>query len=445
MRKFTLLALLLMLVLGTGLVAAQDDLSAVDPSGTNIVYWHQYNSGSQLESMTALVEEFNATNEWGITVEAIPQGNYNDIRSLMSAAITSGDLPNIVAGYQNDAQSWYLDDAALDLNPYYNHPTWGFSEEEEADLNQGIISFNIMNGEPFNGEMLAWPNQVSANVMSVNLDMLSEVGFDAPPATFDEFTEIACATKDLTGPNGEDIQGFPIKADASEFESFVASRGGTIFDFEANAYTFTSDAAIATFQMYQDLYNAGCAYVPDTGFGNTDDFAFGLNPMAIGSTAGITFILNNINESGSGVDNWVNTTTPWTESNQVVQLFVPSAVVVPSTPEQNLASWLFLKYLTSTENQITWTESTAYFPMRISAAEGLSEEFVAGNPYWASVNELIASEDVGIYSSPQVLSYGDIRALIATAVADVTTNGMDVAEVAARLEEEANAVHADSM
>ncbi|MBZ0294542.1 MAG: extracellular solute-binding protein, partial [Anaerolineae bacterium] len=192
MRKLTFFAVLLVLVLGASFVAAQDDLSSVDPSGQSITYWHQYGSGAQLDTMTALVEDFNANNEWGITVEAISQGGYNDIRNLMSAAITSGDLPNLVAGYQNDAESWYLDGAALDLNPYFNDETWGFGEEA-SDLNQGILDFNIINLEPFNGAMLAWPNQVSANMLSVNLDMLAEAGFDGPPETFEDFKAIACA------------------------------------------------------------------------------------------------------------------------------------------------------------------------------------------------------------------------------------------------------------
>ena len=444
MRKLTFFAVLLVLVLGASFVAAQDDLSSVDPSGQSITYWHQYGSGAQLDTMTALVEDFNANNEWGITVEAISQGGYNDIRNLMSAAITSGDLPNLVAGYQNDAESWYLDGAALDLNPYFNDETWGFGEEA-SDLNQGILDFNIINLEPFNGAMLAWPNQVSANMLSVNLDMLAEAGFDGPPETFEDFKAIACATTELTGPNGEDIQGYPIKADSSNFESMVASRGGSIFDFEANQYDFTNDAVIETLQMYQDLYTEGCAYIPDSAFGNTDDFAFGLNPMALGSSAGIPFTINNIEESGSGVDNWITTTTPWTDDNRVLQLYVPSIVAVPSTPEENLASWLFLKYLSATESQITWTENTSYFPISTSAAEGLSEDFISGNPYWASINDLISSGEVAIYSAPQVISYGEVRGLVAEAMADVTTNGMDVNEVAERLEADANEVHAESM
>ena len=85
--KLLVLALVLVLLTGASLALAQDsDLANVDPSGQNIVYWHQFSS-AQLETMTQLVEDFNANNEWGITVEALAQGNYNDIRSLMSTSI----------------------------------------------------------------------------------------------------------------------------------------------------------------------------------------------------------------------------------------------------------------------------------------------------------------------------------------------------------------------
>ncbi|MBZ0307808.1 MAG: hypothetical protein K8I82_17200, partial [Anaerolineae bacterium] len=124
MRKLVILSLLLVLVIGLGAVSAQD-LSGVDPSGQTVVYWHQYNNDPQLATMNALIEEFNSTNEWGITVEGVAQGNYNDIRDLMNAAIISGELPNLVAGYQNDALSYYRDDAAVDISKYVNDATYG--------------------------------------------------------------------------------------------------------------------------------------------------------------------------------------------------------------------------------------------------------------------------------------------------------------------------------
>ncbi len=68
MRKAVVLLVgLAILVLAGGVVTAQDDLASVDPSGQTIVYWHQFSS-AQLETMTALVEQFNATNEYGIIV-----------------------------------------------------------------------------------------------------------------------------------------------------------------------------------------------------------------------------------------------------------------------------------------------------------------------------------------------------------------------------------------
>lgn len=434
MRKNLLLAFLLMLVLSAGVVTAQDDLSSVDPSGATVVYWHQYN-GPQLETMTALIEEFNSTNEWGITVEGLAQGSVGDITNLMNAAIVSGDLPNLAAGFQNNAASYALDDVVVDLNPYYDDPTWGFTEEEKADLNQDILNVNVFNYEPFNGARLAWPNQTSARVMVVNLTMLEALGFDGPPETFEAFREIACAAAEMTGPNGEDVQGFPIATDSSEFESFVASMGGSIFDGES--YSFTNDSAIATFQMYQDLYNDGCAYIPESAFGNTDDFALGLNPMATTSTAGIPFIQGGFEEAGIEAD-WIVTTTPWSEGNRTIQVFVPSIIPIVSTPEQQLATWLFIKFLATQENQAQWTSNTSYFPIRRSAND-LLQDFEAENPYYAAANAFLNDESVTVYAAPQVVSYGAVRGLVAEAIANVTANGMDVMEVATALEEAANA------
>ena len=57
--------------------------------------------------------------------------------------------------------------------------------------------------------------------MSVNLEMLAELGFDGPPTSFQEFHDVACAASDMTGPNGEDVQGFPIRVSASDMYSFI--------------------------------------------------------------------------------------------------------------------------------------------------------------------------------------------------------------------------------
>ena len=98
----------------------------VDPSGQTVVYWHQYSDdSSQAETMAALVEEFNSSNEYGITVETIHQGSYGPIQDLMNTAILSGELPNLVAGYANAAAGWANEGVVVDINLLLNSPEWG--------------------------------------------------------------------------------------------------------------------------------------------------------------------------------------------------------------------------------------------------------------------------------------------------------------------------------
>ncbi len=439
MRKaFMVLSLVLILALGISAASAQDALADVDPSGQTIVYWHQYqNDSAQGNTMAAIVEAFNSTNEYGITVEASFQGNYTDLSKLINAGITSGELPNLVAGYANDAASYARDESAVDLSPYMTSETWGLGAE--PDINQALIAADTVDGQ-----VLAFPNQSSAQVFAYNSTLLKTLGFDAPPTTVDEFKEQACAAAQATGPNGEDIQGFSVTTDASAFESWVASMGGAIY--HDGAFDFTSEPVMNTLQMYHDLFAEGCAYTPAERFGDQTDFNNAVLPFYITSSAGFTFIISGFESSGVAAD-WGIQTFPHTEGNQVVQAFVPSIVMLPSTPEKQLASWLFLKYLATPEIGVQWSEGTGYFNPVPSSAAALetSTNFSAGlAPYFNAANALITNPDIKVYSSPAISAYSKVRELISIAIADVTSNGRDPAEVAAELQAGAEQALADS-
>jgi ABC-type glycerol-3-phosphate transport system substrate-binding protein len=434
----------MLLALGVFGVRAQDataeaagDLANVDPKGQEILYWSQFGSGVQQKTMEQFVADFNANNEWGIKVTHVGDAKgYSDISNQMNAAIVSGNLPNIVAGYPNDALSYDQEGVLVDLNPYYNDPKWGFSADDQADFNQSVLNAFVFP----DGRRLGWPNVVSANVLAVNLGLLKQLGIDKAPETLDEFKAAACAAakSNLTGVGGAKVQGYPIVADASQFESFVAGIGGSIF--ADGKWDFTSDKVTRVFQFLQDLYKEGCGYIPDKQFGNTADFALGTNPMAQTSTAGIPFITSDIDKNKSGIDNWIVTTTPVDKAGDkpVLQVYTPGVMIVKSTPEKQLASWLFIRYIADQKQQVAWSTGTGYFPTRASAAKDIGAGKVL-NQWAASVNDLLSSGNVTVYSSPQELSYGKVRTLLATAIADVTSGGKDVKEVAQKLTDDANA------
>lgn len=448
MRKVVLLIVLLTLLAVIGTVAAQGDLAGVDPSGQTVVYWHQFRQDSaQGVAINALIEQFNSANEWGITVEGLTKGSYPDIQALMETAIQSGELPNLVAGFANAAASWGLDGVVVDLYTYYNDPTWGFSDAEKADINQGVLALNVTSEGPFDNTLIAWPNQISGQVLVSNLDMLKELGYEGAPATMEEFKDVACRAAAIDDRNGVDVKGYGFTGDSSEFEAFVAAFGGNIYDKEAGAYAFDTPEVIAALQFFQDLYNEGCAYFSAERFGWQADFNVGANIMFVSSTAGYTFIADGFQDYKA---EWIVSPMPaGSDAGPVIQVFSPAIALLTSTPEKQLASWLFLKFLATPESQAAWSTGTGYYPLLASlSGDGLppADEFARPDiySYYTTALDFLNSPDIRVYQSPNLISYNAVRGLVATAVADVTVNGLAPADVAARLQTDAERAVADS-
>ncbi|MDX1436747.1 MAG: substrate-binding domain-containing protein, partial [Anaerolineales bacterium] len=104
-----------------GTAGAGDDdemMLEVDPSGQSVTFWHAMSSGANLEGMTAVVDAFNANNEYGITVEAIAQGSQGDLETAVNGAIATGELPNLTMGFPNGLTLWNGLDIIIPLNDF---------------------------------------------------------------------------------------------------------------------------------------------------------------------------------------------------------------------------------------------------------------------------------------------------------------------------------------
>jgi ABC-type glycerol-3-phosphate transport system substrate-binding protein len=237
-----------------------------------------------------------------------------------------------------------------------------------------------------------------------------------------------------------------VRANAFDMWSFMVAQGGVVFDAEADRYHITDDASIATLQFFQDLFDEGCAYLPDGSFVNTADFAFGLNPMAVGSSVGVPFIQGDINDSGSGIENWVNTTVPWSEGNRTIQPSLRGVAIVQGTPEENLATWLFLKFwATNMDAQVAWTEGAQYQPYNNATRDALSQEFLDANLQFSSIFNALGDESINIWSPPAHPSGRDVTAVFEELIVNILTGGADVAEAAADAEVEMNEIYQEDL
>ena len=183
---------------------------------------------------------------------------------------------------------------------------------------------------------------------------------------------------------------------------------------------------------------------PDGPYVNTADFAFALNPMAVGSSVGVPFIKKDIEASGSDID-WVNTTVPWSGDNRTLQVYQRSMGLYVSSPENQLATWLFLKHLASPASQVTWTEYAQYQPYTRAGLEGLSDAFLAGNPQFNSIREVLLDSGTRLWSEPVLVGSDRVGSVVQELIANITTGGQDVMEAAIAAENEANELIAEAL
>ena len=407
----------------------------VDPSGQTVTFWYQH-SGSREEALQEIIAHFNDTNEYGITVEGSNQGRYGEIFSKMLNVIGTDDVPNLVVAYQNQAATYQLGDGLVDMNSLVSDPKWGLSEEEQGDFFPGFYGADIF--PSFGNARLGFPPNRSMEVLYYNIDWLAELGYDAPPATPEEFTEMACRAVDegFSGAIGDaGSLGYQFGFDASTIASLTFAFGGNIFDYNSVAYTYDDPATIEAMNMIQGLFNEGCAGTITERFGDQISFANGKLLFFIDSSSGLPYVAAGVND-GAAFD-WSVAPLPRRTADPVMNVYGASVSMGRSTPEKELATWLFVKYYTSPESQAKWARASNYFPVRQSVADGLTEYFEE-NPAYKTAFELLPYGT----TEPPVPGYDFVRDRVQEVMAAIA-DGADVASTLAELTAEANEILAD--
>ncbi len=418
-------------------VSFAQDYENVDPSGQTITFWHQH-SRARGEALDEIVKTFNETNEWGITVKAEFQGGYGDIYKKMVPVLGTSDTPNLVVAYQNQAATYAIADGMRDITALVESPKWGLTAEEKADFFPAFLNADIF--PSFDNKRFGFPPNRSMEVMYYNEDWLKELGFDSPPTTPEEFKTMACAAVEhpYSKATSEGSLGYELSIDASRFASWTFAFGGDIFDYEANQYTYASDAAIKAMTFLQDLFDEGCAAIVTERYGDQANFGAGRTLFTVSSTSGLPYYRSAV---GEGADfSWSVAPLPQVNDEPVINLYGASvSVAAGHTPEQDLATWLFIKYYTSPEVQAKWAQASNYFPVRQSVANNLGDYFEANPAYEKAFAFLKYGK-----TEPPVPGYDEVRKMIEQEMAAIV-EGEDVVSTLKLATAEANAILAEQM
>ena len=348
--------------------------------GTTVTVWHPW-FGPEASVLELQAAEFNSSNEWGITIITVGQDNYAELFSTVSSSLAAPDKPNLVIGLPEHALHWDSQSGVTDWNPYLLDPQWGWSADEIADFDSAF-----WNQDDVNGKRIGLPAQRTARFIFYNLTWARELGFDSPPATPDDFREQACAANQSFRKNADASDdgrgGWLVETDPMSALSWMLAFGGGAS--EADGYRFLRPENIDAFKFTKSLYDDACAWRADVI--PSEEFAARRALFVTGTLEEISAQIRAFSTIGN-VDEWTTLAFPG-ETQDAFVVYGSSFVMLPSTDVEQLATWLFVRSLLSSENQAQWVETTGMFPLRNSTLTLLAP-YASTHPQWLAAVKLL--------------------------------------------------------
>jgi multiple sugar transport system substrate-binding protein len=387
------------------------------PAGITIEFWHSM-SGPNGEAVQFLVDKFNEENTYGITVKATYQGGYGDAHQKVTAALVAGEYPNLGQAYGNNVITYFPSDKVVQLDEFINDPVWGIDDFED------IISGYRKESSAFpDGGFYTLPFSKSTEVLYYNPDFFNKTGEYAdregdvftPPTTWDELEETAKAITAITGKPS-----FGYDSLANLFITWTQQNGGA-YTSETGGVLFNNDQAIEALEFFVEGVEGGYFRVAGDDRYLSGPFVNGDVMMYIGSTSGSVY-----NESD--LFEYASAQVPMGEERKVIQQGA-NFFMLDQGENENLATFLFLKFVMATENTAEWSMRSGYLPVRDSARDlPVYKEFLESGQNPTKVTGASYEADDYIFDAIFAESY-DVRVAVGIAVEEVLA-GLKTAEEA---------------
>lgn len=157
-----------------------------------IQIWHASSAGVNETYMNEAIEEFNKTNQYGITVEGTYAGGYGDVLSKTSTAIAAGESPHIVVLGSSGMPILGDEGMLADMSAYA--------------ARDGIDMDNFVEGTKnfayCGDKLISFPFNRSTAVFVYNKTMWDELGLEPPTSLEDLEVKAAKITAEKPGVMG---------------------------------------------------------------------------------------------------------------------------------------------------------------------------------------------------------------------------------------------------
>lgn len=322
-----------------------------------ISFWHAMN-GVNEEALQKITDDFMKEYP-NIKVNMVNQGGYLDLFDKLMASAKAKQLPNLSQVYSNRL-SWYVDKGlALDLTPYINDSEIGLTAEDKADFPAMFMDDCIWGDAQY-----AMPLNKSMMVLYYNEGMFQEAGIEVP-TTWEEWADAAeKLTKDTDGDGEPDVYGIVFANNLStDIAPWLKQAGGATMNEETNELYFDTPETKEAIEFLNSMFQNKSARFAGEDKNANVPVQQGRAAMCVASTSALPYI-----ESGTmeGITIKAAALPAHKTDDQLYYGTNVAAFNVGSDAEKE-ASWLYLKFLTKTENTAYFAAQTGYIPVRKSA------------------------------------------------------------------------------
>ena len=386
-----------------------------DGSEVTITFYHTM--GANLVGvLNNYIAEFNKLYP-KIHIEHTQIGNYDDVRDQISTELTTNAQPNIAYCYPDHVALYNLAGSVI---THYNlinstievtradgsKETLGLTEAQIADFIEGYYNEGKQFGD---GLMYTMPLSKSTEVLYYNATFFKEHNL-TPPTTWEEMGELCKKIKEI------DPKSIPLGYDseANWFITMCEQYGSPYTSATGDHFLFNNETNRNFVKMFREWYQKGYLTTQKIYGAYTSGLFTSTNEvksyMSIGSSAGATHQRPTANADGSyPFDVGIATIPQVSETNKKVISQGPSLCVFKKAnqnPQEVVASWLFVKYLTTTvEFQAEFSMTSGYVPVIKSVSDNTEyKKFIDGANGGTNIAALSAKvcleQEEAYYTSP---------------------------------------------
>ena len=386
-----------------------------DGSEVTITFYHTM--GSNLtDVLDPYIAEFNKLYP-NIHVVHSKIGGYDDVRDQISTEITTGAQPNIAYCYPDHVALYNLAGSVITLDNLINSTievtradgskeTLGLTKDQIADFIEGYYNEGKQFGD---GLMYTMPLSKSTEVLYYNATFFAKHNL-TPPTTWNEMEELCKKIKEI------DPKSIPLGYDseANWFITMCEQYGSPYTSASGDHFLFDNETNREFVKKFREWYQKGYLTTQKIYGAYTSGLFTSTNEvksyMSIGSSAGAKHQRPTANADGSyPFDVGIATIPQVSETNKKVISQGPSLCIFKKAnqnPQEVVASWLFVKYLTTTvEFQAEFSMASGYVPVIKSVSENETyKAFIDGANGGTNIAALSAKvcleQEEAYYTSP---------------------------------------------